>query len=119
MLIIEIEVMASDNTNQVIRKKNRQYVLDFNIEEYLKDKKLKSFLLKVHHDLSSTYLINKTGSINQTLRFIIALLIGFIYYKPLIENQEIIREEFSNRKYILTLKDISLLSLLNKMHTNT
>ncbi len=32
MLIIEIEVMASDNTNQVIRKKNRQYVLEFNIE---------------------------------------------------------------------------------------
>ena len=117
MLITGIEVIVSSNINQVIRKENEQYVLDFNIEEYLEDKELKSFLLEVCHNSFSTYLTNKTDSINQTLRSTTALLIGFIYYKPLIKNQEIIRES-SNEKHILILEDISLLSSLNRTHTN-
>ena|SRR6266540_365195 len=85
MPVTGIEIMVSNNINQVIRKKNGQYILDFNIKEYFRDKELKSFLLEIHYDSSSTYLTNKTDSINQTLRSTIALLIGSIYYKPLIK----------------------------------
>ena len=74
--------------------------------------------MKVYYNLFNTYFINKIISINQSFKSITALLIGFIYYKLPINNQEITKKKSLNRKYILTFKDISLFFSLNKTYTN-
>jgi len=120
LLVTEIDVIIFRITTQVIKNINGQSVLEFYVKEHISDREQNSFWLEAHHDFSSTYLSNKTTSINQTLRSTTTFLIGSIYYEPLTNdatNQEVTIESIG--KHILNLENISLLSSLSQNCSNT
>ncbi len=76
-----INVTASRVTIQTVRNVNRKFVLDFYIEERLKNREFRNFWVEITHNPTNTYLTNKTSSINnQGIRSTIVILVGMIYY---------------------------------------
>ena len=89
---VEPSVMIVGLTTKTVRDIDGRSVLKFYVEENL--------------DLNLRYLANKT--INQPMRFMATIIMGVIAYEPAVMDQ-VTQEEVSPGKYVVNLKDISLI----------
>jgi hypothetical protein len=117
MPAIGLNVMVTGFTTQTVKNVDGFSVLNFYIEENLGEREQREFWLEVRHDPNHRYLSNKTNSINQNMRSTTAVLSGIISYEPPIVDP-ITAEETTPEKHILSLDDVSLISL-NRNSGNT
>src|SRR2546423_15458552 len=83
---IRLNIMIVRLTTKTVRNVNGKSVLDFYVEENLRDREIQEFWVKVRHDPNFRYLANKTNSINQSMRITTAIIMGLLTYEhPVID----------------------------------
>lgn len=113
---VGLSVMFVGITTKTVRNVNGSSVLEFYVEENLREREPREFWVEVIHDPNIRYLSNKTNSINQNMRSTTAIIVGLIKYDPLVID-DTTQEEVAAGKHVVKLEDISLVST-NRNNTN-
>ncbi|CAG8856160.1 37871_t:CDS:1, partial [Gigaspora margarita] len=98
MPVLGINSVIIGITNQTVKNIENDLILEFYIEEKVRDRELPSFWIEARHNANNKYLANKTNAINQNSRSTTAIFIGIITY------------EISTGKHVIILEDISLIT---------
>ncbi|CAG8852775.1 23220_t:CDS:2, partial [Gigaspora margarita] len=98
MPVLGINSVVIGITNQTVKNIENDLILEFYIEEKVRDREPPSFWIEARHNANNKYLANKTNAINQNSRSTTAILIGTITY------------EISTGKHVIILEDISLIT---------